>query len=313
MGAQTAMLWLGMMSHLQHSDAVPHFCKMETQSTTQNLEEVWKDIPNYEGLYKISNLGRVKSFVKKERILRPADNGNGYMKVCLCKNGKQKYFLIHRLVYESFTGSIDRWKLGGSTHDILEINHKNEIKTDNRLENLELVTHKYNVNYGARTDIAAEKNGVRIYQYNEYGKLVKIWRSIRKCKLNHNFSQKKEYTISGGYLWSSKYLQEKECLYLIKKHILSGLRFSKKVYQYDNMFNLIKKWNNTTELTENGFASSNITKCCNGKKHSYKGYFWLYEDVTVVTQIWGINLIKYLRIRRRFVSEKKYKTNPQTI
>lgn len=55
------------------------------------------------------------------------------------------------------------------------------------------------------------------------------------------------------------------------------------------------------------------TICCNGKKHSYNGYFWLYEDVTVITQIWGINLIKYLRIRRRFVSEKKYKTNPQTI
>lgn len=285
---------------------------METQSTTQNLEEVWKDIPNYEGLYKISNLGRVKSLVRKERILHPADNGNGYMKICLCKKGKQKYFLIHRLVYESFIGSIDRWRLDGSTHDILEINHKNEIKTDNRLENLELVTHKYNVNYGARTDIAAEKNGVRIYQYNEYGKLVKIWRSIRKCKIR-NFSQKKEYTISGGYLWSMKYLSEKECLYLIKKHILSGLRFSKKIYQYDNMFNLIKIWSSTTELTENGFTDSNIINCCNGKKRSYNGYFWLYEDVTVITQIWCINLMKYLRIRRRFVSEKRYKTNPQTI
>lgn len=70
------------------------------------MEEIWKDMPNYEGLYQISNLGNVKSLnynrTGEERVLKPVKVTKGYLKVKLCKNGEVKQYIIHRLVAETF-------------------------------------------------------------------------------------------------------------------------------------------------------------------------------------------------------------------
>lgn len=99
------------------------------------LKEIWKDIPGFEGLYQASNLGEIRSLnykrTGKVKVLSPGISGKGYYRVELCKDGKKKNFSVHRLTYEAFHGTIPP----GMTVD-----HINGIKTDNRLENLQLLT-----------------------------------------------------------------------------------------------------------------------------------------------------------------------------
>jgi len=101
--------------------------------------EIWKEIDYYKD-YKISNLGNVKSLkFSKERILKYNITKSGYCQVILCKNGKTKEKKIHQLVAIAFLNHNIRG------HEVV-INHKNFIKTDNRAENLELVTQRENTN-----------------------------------------------------------------------------------------------------------------------------------------------------------------------
>ena len=97
--------------------------------------EIWKDIPEYEGLYQVSNLGRVKSLkVRKEKILKPFSNPKGYLRACLSRDKEQRCFFVHRIVMLAFKGDSP-----------LSVDHLNEIKSDNRLCNLEYVTIRENV------------------------------------------------------------------------------------------------------------------------------------------------------------------------
>lgn len=113
--------------------------------------EVWKEVVGYEGYYEVSNIGNVRSVNRyvtskegktwnfKSRIIKPHSNNQGYLQTNLTRDGITKKPLIHRLVAEAFLGDM------GSG---MQVHHKNEITTDNRLENLEWVTPKVNVNYG---------------------------------------------------------------------------------------------------------------------------------------------------------------------
>jgi hypothetical protein len=114
--------------------------------------ETWKDIPDYEGLYEVSDLGRVRSLgrvckakngsnqKKKSRILVQEVTIHGYCRVRLFDlEGKAKHHAVHRIVMSAFKGKSDN-----------PVNHINEIKTDNRLINLEYCTPKDNCNHGTR-------------------------------------------------------------------------------------------------------------------------------------------------------------------
>ena len=117
--------------------------------------ENWKDIKGYEGFYQVSDLGRVKSLERdvycqngivrhiEEKILVPNLNNKGYQYVGLSKNGKRKGMLVHRLVALAFIPNLENKS---------QINHKNEIKNDNVVENLEWCENKYNANYGTRNE-----------------------------------------------------------------------------------------------------------------------------------------------------------------
>lgn len=107
---------------------------MDTISTTS--EEVWKDIPGYYGRYKISSLGRVKTFFKDKcgKIMKNQTDKDGYKYIQLCYKGVHKKHKIHRIVMFSFIGSSD-----------MPVDHINQKRDDNRLSNLEYVTIRENI------------------------------------------------------------------------------------------------------------------------------------------------------------------------
>lgn len=141
--------------------------------------EVWKDIKNYEGFYQGSNLGRVKSLERidcighhrKERILKPKKDKYGYLQVNLWKNGKKKTFTVHRLVAEAFIPN---------PNNLPCINHKDECKTNNNVNNLEWCDNKYNNAYGTRT----EKCSKKVLQYDLEGNFIREWESTAECGRN---------------------------------------------------------------------------------------------------------------------------------
>lgn len=101
--------------------------------------EIWKDVKEYEGLYQVSNLGRVKSVRKNVIMSTPKNLKDGYLRVNLKRNGSQKQCLVHRLVATAFIEN---------PNNLPFINHMNEDKCDNRIENLEWCDKSYNVQYG---------------------------------------------------------------------------------------------------------------------------------------------------------------------
>ena len=107
--------------------------------------EEWKDIDGYNGDYQVSTTGRIKSYknANKPRILSLFYRRSGYLRVTLCKNGKLKTHDIHRLVAKAFLPN---------PLNLPEVNHKDEDSSNNRVENLEWCTSKYNANYGGRTE-----------------------------------------------------------------------------------------------------------------------------------------------------------------
>ena len=109
------------------------------------MKEEWRDIKGYEGKYQVSNLGRVKSLnyrrTGKEEILTNTPNEKGYLYLFLYKKGKRKPYYIHRLVTDAFIVNPNNYE---------EVNHKDEDKTNNNVDNLEWCSRKYNMNYGTR-------------------------------------------------------------------------------------------------------------------------------------------------------------------
>lgn len=179
-------------------------------------EDIWKPVKNYEGLYEVSNKGQVKrlehvivdkigrKYHKKERIMKGSPTGNGYLKVDLQDNkGKRKPLKVHRIVAEAFVPNPDNKP---------QVNHKNEIKTDNHVENLEWITAKENLNYGTRNERARKAISKPVAQYTKDGKLVKIWQSTREAGRELNISNGNISSVArgnqktcGGFVW--KYVE----------------------------------------------------------------------------------------------------------
>ena len=117
------------------------------------MDEIWKDVKGYEGRYQISNLGRFKSFAqdtKNGKIKIGNLNFNGYLVMLLYDGmGNKKWYPVHRLVASAFIPNPEGFD---------QVNHKDEVKTNNRVENLEWCTNDYNIHYGTGLARAAEAN-----------------------------------------------------------------------------------------------------------------------------------------------------------
>ena len=168
--------------------------------------EIWKDIKGYEELYQISNYGNVKSLnyrrSGKEKILKPSKNNDGYLFVVLHKNNIRNYCLVHRLVAKCFLEPIEG-------KDI--INHKDENPLNNRVENLEWVTQKENLNYGTHNERISKTKSIPIIQLDLQGNFMFFWDSAKTASKKLNINQgniiqccRKKRKTCGGYKWCYK-------------------------------------------------------------------------------------------------------------
>lgn len=170
--------------------------------------ETWQDIPGYEGLYQASTYGRIKS-IKRKKILKPSFNKGGYAQVKLCKNGFLKTISVHLLVARTFLPS----PLTNSKERI-EVNHKSEIKADNRIENLEYLSQSDNLKYGTgyirrrKSNINHPKKSKIVVQYDLNNNFIKQYPSCaevkRKCGFNDGYIScccRGIYEQAYGYIW----------------------------------------------------------------------------------------------------------------
>lgn len=176
----------------------------------------WRDIKGFEGLYQCSDEGEVRGV---ERLMGPAKGDKprikksvklklvdhkGYLQVRLYKNGKQHSYLVHRLIAETFLPNDDPTK---------EVNHINECKSDNRVSNLEWISHIENVNHATCQErkVKNNKRTCEVIQISKDGNVLNEYDSIREAGRITNISNQSisacvngKRKTAGGYLWIKK-------------------------------------------------------------------------------------------------------------
>lgn len=184
------------------------------------MKEIWKEIKGYESLYQVSNLGNIKriKFINnivekdKEKILKPIKNK--YLQVALSKEGKVKMKYIHRLVAEAFIPNLS---------NLPQINHKDENKHNNKMNNLEWCSRKYNMNYGTINGRMSKshkkenlKNRKPVVQYDKNMCIIKEYNGICEAVKEINIDKssiirccKNKQKTAGGYIWKYKITQER--------------------------------------------------------------------------------------------------------
>ena len=196
-------------NHLGRGNQMKGFDFMENNNTNK---EIWKDISGYEGLYQVSNFGRVKSL---NRVVKHAKGGSyksegthviqekkmslkpnkvhGYRQVKLCKNSKISCFRVNRLVAEAFLPNPNNYPV---------VNHKDENRANDHVENLEWCTHSYNINYSV--DKNRKERGYRLVKRTNLATHeVKIYRSIIEAE-KEGFSKGNISRVANGNRKSHK-------------------------------------------------------------------------------------------------------------
>lgn len=266
------------------------------------MNEVWKDVVGYEGLYQVSNLGRVQSLGHdnwhKGRILKPHLDGKGnYFMVGLSKDKHTKHKLVHRLVAETFIPNPE---------NLPQVNHKDENKQNNIVENLEWCTNEYNINYN---NGAAMKRAIKT-RYERYDRKELVKKTKETKRKRGSFSAEipvNQFTWDGRFI--ARYISLTEAMKAtgaqmhvisrccrgfckqaggfvwlfdkdvenIKERTLDAHPNSKKVGQFDLNGNLIKAWNSATEACKTlGINPASLSECCNGKRNKTKGFIWKF-------------------------------------
>jgi len=240
------------------------------------MEEVWKDVQGFEGRYQVSNMGRVRSLDRwsleehprfiKGMMLKPSLNNHGYLRISLSDGLRNyKHYEVHRLVALHF---VHGYKDG------LVVNHINEIKTDNRAENLEWCTQQYNLNY---SDVPAWKRKP-VYQYDLDGNFIKKFKCGLQAEQELGFTivhaiyvSKRGYTH--GFLFSLE-PHTKEYWNKVTKENKGSIR---RVAQYDDNGNEITRFNTVTEAAKAmNVTVTCISNCCRGKTIHAAGYRWKF-------------------------------------
>lgn len=167
------------------------------------MRERWRPVVGYEGLYEVSDLGRIRRI----KIIEPTKKKHGYMQVSLVdRNGRRKSLRLHRIVAQAFISNPD---------DKPQVNHRDENPENNRASNLEWATAEENTNYGSRTARAAAKNGSKtpvlqidpvtltvVAEYPGQSAAAKATGIAAACI---NACLRGKQRRAGGFLWEYKY------------------------------------------------------------------------------------------------------------
>lgn len=149
--------------------------------------EIFKDIEGYEGIYQVSNLGNVKSLrFGKEKILKPVKDGKKYLCVILYKQGKHKQYKIHRLVAQAFIPN---------SQNLPQINHKDEDKTNNQVNNLEWCDCQYNIDYSQSKQVLCLETGII------YPSLSEVYRQLGFSQGYISLACNGKYKQAYGFHW----------------------------------------------------------------------------------------------------------------
>lgn len=225
--------------------------------------EYWKSVPEYEGLYYLSNRGQLYS--------TPRQGGggffdgnkipNGYKNFTLTKDGKSVSKSIQQWMWITFVGPIPKG---------YDIHHKNHNRQDNRLENLCLMEHKKHIK---------EHNDKPILQYTLDGVFVKEYQSRTEAEQEIGKRIHLECNTSCGYLWVEKGEENKINEKIAKNKENSVLQFTK-----DNVF--VKEYRTQREAAkETGISYTSISLCCTGKNKTAGGYKWKYKEKNIDNNI----------------------------
>ena len=176
------------------------------RSSEAQKDEEWKDIPGYEGLYQASTFGRVRGLkrcvggrMQRATILKQILHRDGYPKITLYKDHRSKHFQTHRIIAMTFIPNPD---------DLPQINHKDENKINNHVENLEWCTRSYNCKYGHRNDKSISRCSVKVAQLDLNGNYIAEYSSMREAGRITGVSDSKICEVchghrntTGGYKW----------------------------------------------------------------------------------------------------------------
>lgn len=260
-------------------------------------EEIWKDVIGYEGLYQISNYGRVYSVPRKNRgrsfgggfVIPRLWNNRPYYQVYLSKKGIPKRWAIHRLVALHFIPNPNGYPV---------VNHIDENPSNNRADNLEWCTQKYNCNYGTRVERikANMPQNKEVYQMTMDSQIIATYPTIQDAARQTGISAghicsvcKGDREYANGYKWryadeelyqqAIHNLADKQTKSKESRRTLFMEKHSRRIAQYDKSGNLIREYSGIREITElHGYKSPCIYNCCNGKLKNAYGYVWRYID-----------------------------------
>ena len=249
------------------------------------MDEIWIDIKftdtdsieyDYTGLYQVSNLGNVKTLEKYDRLGRKYNEKikklrkekSGYIRVQLTKNGENKFFAVHRLVAYMFIQNDD-------PKNKVQVNHINEDKSNNTVENLEWCTASYNTNYGTRNERVAEKLKDREFSEETRNKMSEKAKGRKQSdKAKQKASETCKARIGEKHPMYGKHQSEEA-----KRKMSDNSTSKRQVVQTTLDGEFIKTWNSITEVTKTlGIDGSSISKVCRGKSTHAKGYKWYYLE-----------------------------------
>lgn len=231
--------------------------------------EIWRDIKDYEGLYQVSNLGRVRSLdcylndngglkYRKGCILKQRENKGKYKMVMLSKNQKHIHKSVHRLVAMTFPDLVG-WTedAKGKPFDEIQVNHKDEFdKANNCVDNLEWCTAIYNCNYGTRNQRTGEK----------------VSKALKGRKAPRERVEKMRKTNTGR-----KHSQETKRK--ISQSQMNRIDCSKAVLQYTKDMVFVAEYPSQKEASrQTGICTSSINDCCNNRVKTAGGYRWIKKN-----------------------------------